>query len=74
MRLKPLHLGAAFSMGEPMCDRDCTVLPDGTVFWLDTPEDYQEAREIIHEEIGDLMSDQGWAGPVKSAAEPEYVA
>ena len=55
-------------------DADFCILPDGTVFWLVTPEDYQEAREIIHEEIGDLMSDQGWAGPVKSAAEPEYVA
>jgi hypothetical protein len=57
-----------------MCNRDYTVLPDGSVFWLDTPEDYREAQQIIHEEIGDLVSDQGWAGPVKSAPEPEYVA
>lgn len=54
-------------------DADYCVLTDGTVHWLDTPEDYREAQQIIHEEIGDLVTDQGWAGPVKSAAEPEYV-
>lgn len=49
------------------------VLPDGSVFWLTCPEDYIEARQIIHEEVGDLTSDQEWTGPVRSA-EPEYVA
>jgi len=57
-----------------MEDRTFTVLPDGTLFWLDTPEDYVEARQIIHDEVGDIISDEGWARPVHATAEPEYVA
>ena len=47
-----------------MLDRTYTILPDGTVFWLDKPEDYIEARQIIHDETADLLSDTGWQGAV----------
>lgn len=55
-----------------MCNRDYTVLPDGAVFWLDTPEDYREAQQIIHEELGETGETK--AGHVVQATESTHVA
>ena len=43
---------------------DYTVLPDGTIFKLECPDDFIEAREIAKEEAGDIydhaLSLQAW--------------
>lgn len=44
---------AAFLLGGRM-DHEYTVLPDGSIFWLNRPSDYEEARMIAHDELGDL--------------------
>lgn len=40
-----------------------TVLPDGSIFKLDGPEDFVLAREIAKEEAGDIVNYAltGWA-------------
>ena len=40
------------------------VLPDGAIFWLRCPEDYQEARMITRDEVGNGNPDQSWSTSV----------
>lgn len=53
-------------------DADYTVLPDGTIHWLLTPKDYQEAHQIIHDELGETGETK--AGHVVQATESTHVA
>lgn len=53
-------------------DADYCILPNGTIHWLKTPEDYQEAQQIIHDELGE--SSQPKSGHVVVVADSTHVA